>query len=388
MITENDIARIGGLPDDKMVLMAVVNVNPAIVDNQAGALHTRAKSMMSDAGVPATIMNRVLDDIVEARSEYGKSSVFVVGDDLYERFDVQVDLPERYHYGRPVLAILSNVVQLMPTLAVLAVDREWARFFELKQGELHELRRNENADINDDDNKDDFRSATQHVPGTPGAGGSDQGSGPRSNSGNDLFQAHEDALQQRFYNQMVPQLLNLMKARDLGQLVLVGPEERLAEFKAELPPHAPFEVIGETNVVVGTGEVNAQQILDKIMPIVDQFQGEEETRLMEKIQEQGVMEMENVLQMVQQGQIYQLLIPEDGSQMHLMRSHNPEVPYFTSKKDVEESPLDGSLMERVTLEDVLPQLKELYGLEVKRMHGDHAEKLVREYGGLAGLPRY
>ena len=388
MITEQDIQRVNSLPEDKMVLMAVVNVNPAVVDNQAGALHTRAKSMMSDAGVPATLMNRVLDDIVEARAEYGKSSVFVVGDDLYERFDVQVNLPERYHYGRPVPAIISNVVQLMPTLAVLAVDRAWARFFELKQGELHELRRNENADLGDDDNKDDFSSATQHVPGTPGAGGGDQGSGPRSNSGNDLFQAHEDALQQRFYNDVAPQLLNLMKARDLKQLVLVGPEERLAEFKVELPDKAPFEVIGETNVALGTGEVNAQQVLEKIMPIVDQFQTEEETRLMDHIQEQGVMEMENVLQMVQEGRIYQLLIPEDGSQIHLMRSHNPEVPYFTSKKDVEESPLDGSLMERVTLEDVLPQFKDLYGLDIKRMHGDHAEKLVKEYGGLAGLPRY
>ncbi len=385
MITENDIARIEGLPEDSMVLTAVVNVNPAIVDNQAGALHTRAKSMMSDAGVPATLMNRVLDDIVEARTEYGKSSVFVVGEDVYERFDVQVDLPERYHYGRPMPAILNAAVASMPTLAVLAVDREWARFFELKQGELSELRRNENADINDNDNRDDFTSATQHVPGV---GGSDQGSGPRSNSGNDLFQAHEDALQQRFYNDVAPQLVNLMKARDLRQLVLVGPEERVAEFKVELPDKAPFEVIGETNVALGTGEVNPQQVLDKIMPIVEQFQGEEETRLMEQIQEQGVMEMENVLQMVQQGQIYQLLIPGDGSQVHLMRSHNPEVPYFTSKKDVEESPLDGSLMERVTLEEVLPQLRELYGMDIKRMHGDHAEKLVREYGGLAGLPRY
>ena len=95
-----------------------------------------------------------------------------------------------------------------------------------------------------------------------------------------------------------------------------------------------------------------------------------------------------MLEAVQEGRVYALLIPQDGAQLHLFRSHNPEVPYYRGKKDLTESPLDGSLMDRVTLEEILPDLSDQYGLEIHRMTGDHGEKLVREYGGLAALVRY
>lgn len=45
-------------------------------------------------------------------------------------------------------------------------------------------------------------------------------------------------------------------------------------------------------------------------------------------------------------------------------------------------------MEQVSLGTVLPQLQTRYGLEVRQLHGEHAEKLVKEYGGLLGLTRY
>ena len=179
-----------------------------------------------------------------------------------------------------------------------------------------------------------------------------------------------------------------MSRRGLKELILVGPVQRVSEFKAEIPATAPFEVIGETNVTGGAAWANPAEILEKIQPFLEQHRLATETKVLEQIQEHGVMEMEPVLEMVQQSRIYQLVIPEDGSQMHIYRSHNPEVPYFTSRKDMTESPLDGSLMERVTLEEALPDLMNLYGLEVQRLHGDHAERLVREFGGLAGLPRY
>ena len=154
MLSQQDIERIKNLPQDKMVLMAVVNDNPAVVDNEGSGLMVRAKVMMNDAGVPPTIMTRVLDDLQESRQSYGKSALYVVSEDMFERYDVQVDLPERYHYGRPLKSMIANILELMPSVGVLCVDREWARFFILEQGELTELRRRENVRLTETDTGD------------------------------------------------------------------------------------------------------------------------------------------------------------------------------------------------------------------------------------------
>ncbi|WP_019588457.1 hypothetical protein [Deinococcus apachensis] len=391
MISRADIQRIQSLPDDAMVLMAVVNDNPDLPDNHGTGLQTRVKVGMQEAGVPPTPMGQVMDDLQVARTHHGRSSLYIVGEDLFERYEIQADLPERFHYGRPLKSLLDSILELMPTVAVMAVDNEWARLFVLRQGELQEVSSEENIRLDDGDRWDTIVSGTRHVPGAPGSGGAGRGqpgSGPRSDSGTDLFEAREDAARQRFYNQKVQQLGQVLDVLDIEQLILVGTVQRLAEFKAEIPAKAPYEVIGETNVIGGTSWANPAEILEKITPIVEEHRQKTEEQVLHDIQEQGVMEVERVLEMVQQSRLYRLIIPEDGSQMHLYRSHNREVPYFTAQKDVTESPLDGSLMERVTLEEVLPDFVDLYGVEVKRLHGDYANRLVKEFGGLAGLPRY
>ncbi|ADV68445.1 VLRF1 family aeRF1-type release factor [Deinococcus maricopensis] len=391
MITRADIDRIKALPEDAMVLMAVINDNPANPDNAANGLTTRVKVEMQDAGVPPTVMNQILEDLGRSRSTYGKSAFYLVGHDQFERFELQVDLPERFHYGRPLLPMLDDLLERMPSVGVLAVDREWARFFMVRQGEIIEVRRDENVRLDDGDRWDTMVSGTRHVPGAPGAGGAGRGqpgSGPRSDSGTDLFEKRESAAQQRFYNQMADQLTRHMRALGLKHLVLVGPVQRLAEFRAEIASTAPYEVIGETNVSGGASWADPQQILERVMNIIEDHQVKEEARLLSDIQEKGIMEVETVLDMVQQSRLHLIVVPESGEQMHVYRSHNREVPYFTSKKDVASSPLDGSLMERVTLEEVLPDLETLYGVTVRRVHGDFADRLVQEYGGLAGLPRY
>lgn len=391
MISRTALKRIQDLPDDAMVLMAVVNDNPTLPENEGSGLQSRIKQAMQDQGVPPTVMNQVLEDLGEARKHYGKSSLYVVGADFFERHDIQADLPERIHYGRPLKSLLSSILELLPTVAVLAVDREWARLFLLRQGELLELRRDENVRLDDGGRWDTIVSGTRHVPGAPGSGGAGRnqpGSGPRSDSGTDLFENREAAIQQRFYNRISAELGELMSRRDIGQLILVGPVQRIAEFKAEIPDKAPYEVIGETNVTGGAGWVNPAEILEKIQPFLEAHRQKTEQKLLDDIQERGVMEMEQVLDMMQQARIYQLVIPEDGSQVHVYRSNNREVPFFTSRKDVAHSPLDDSIMERVTLEELLPDLIDLYGIEVRRVHGDHAQRLVREFGGLAGMPRF
>ncbi|WP_027482751.1 VLRF1 family aeRF1-type release factor [Deinococcus pimensis] len=390
MLTEQEIERIKSLPEDGNVLMAVVNVNPAVVDNEGSGLQTRAKSMMQQEGIPPTIMARVLDDLAESRTTFGKSAVYVVNEDMFERYDVQVDLPERFHYGRPVKSMIANILEMMPKVGVLAVDREFARFFVLEQGELTEIRRRENVRLDDGDRWDTVVSGTRHVPGAPGSGGAGRGqpgSGPRSDSGYDLFEAREAAAQQRFYNDMQKQVTKLMGHYGLKHIILVGPVQRVADFKAEIPDKAPYEVLGSTNVSAGTGWADPAQILEKVSPMLDELRTQQEEELMHRIQEEGVMEVERVLQMIQQGQIYMLIIPEDGSRMHVYRSHNREVPYFTSKETAH-SPLDDSLMERVTLDEVLPDFVTLYGVDVRRLRGDNADRLVRQFGGLAGLPRF
>ncbi|UBV45075.1 VLRF1 family aeRF1-type release factor (plasmid) [Deinococcus taeanensis] len=273
------------------------------------------------------------------------------GADLFERHEIQADLPECVHYGRPLKSLVASIMDWLPTAAVLAVDREWARLFLLQQNELTEVRRKDNVRLDDGDRWDTM---------VAGAGRSQPGSGPRSDSGTDLFENREAAMQQRFYSRIVSELTELMTQRDVRQLILVGPVQRLAEFKAELPQKAPFELIGETNLTGGAGWVNPAEILEKIQPMLAAHREQTEQALLAEIQERGVMEIEQVLEMLQQARLYQLVISEDGAQLHVYRN-NRDVPYFTGRKDVPHSPLDDSVMERVTLEDLIPDLIDLYG---------------------------
>jgi hypothetical protein len=181
-----------------------------------------------------------------ARTQHGKSSLYVVGHDLFERFEIQTDLSERFHYGRSLASLLDSILELLPTVAVLAVDREWARLFMLRQGELQEVSSEENVRLDDGERWDSVVSGTRHVPGAPGSGGAGRGqpgSGPRSDSGTDLFEAREAGNQQRFYNHKVAQLGRVLGLLDIQYLILVGPVKRVAEFRAELPAKAPYEVI-------------------------------------------------------------------------------------------------------------------------------------------------
>ncbi|MBB6096630.1 hypothetical protein HNR42_000042 [Deinobacterium chartae] len=389
MITQNDIERIKALPEDKMVLMAVINVDPTDVDNQADALPLRVRKLLENAGTPPTVIQQVLDDVAEARRDFGKSAVYVIGEGIYERFGVQLRLPERAHYGRPLPSIITNAAQTLPTVGILMIDREWARLFKLEQGEIRELQREENVR----EEGSDWRQLTEqrHPAYRMGGAGGDFQSGAPNAAGaadTDFFDRREDAAQKRFFNHVVAELGQRMKQEGLRHLILMGPDERVAKFRLEIPETAPYTIIGQTNVGSGTYRADENAMLEKVMPIVEQAREQEEIELLSQLQERGIVVMENVLEAIQQNQIYRLAIPEDGAQVHIYRSHNREVPYFTAKKDLTESPLDGSLMERVTLEECLSAFTELYGVEIVRLHGDHARRLIKDFGGLAGLPRF
>ena len=175
MIPVTALRRIQALPEDAMVLMAVLNDNPSLPDNEGNGFQTRVKQRMNDEGVPPSVMNQVLEDLSAARRSSGRSTLYVVGADLFERHEIQADLPERVHYGRPLKSLLAGILEVLPTAAVLAVDREWARLFLLRQNELTEVRREENVRIDDGDRWDTIVSGTRHVPGAPGSGGAGRG---------------------------------------------------------------------------------------------------------------------------------------------------------------------------------------------------------------------
>ena len=50
----------------------------------------------------------MLEDLGQARATSGKSALYVVGADFFERHDIQADLPERIHYGRPLKSLLAK----------------------------------------------------------------------------------------------------------------------------------------------------------------------------------------------------------------------------------------------------------------------------------------
>src|SRR5919202_2716152 len=88
------------------VLSVYLSVNARYQENQRQAYKTRLKDALDELEVPEGLATRVREEVDEIYRPRARTLVFFVADGLFERYDLQVDLPEAFRFGEPYLAPL------------------------------------------------------------------------------------------------------------------------------------------------------------------------------------------------------------------------------------------------------------------------------------------
>src|SRR5918998_5039439 len=113
------------------VLSVYLSVNARIPENQGQAYKVRLKNALREMeALPEELAGRVRESVEDQVHQHARTIVFFAAEDgLFERYDLQLDLPEAYRFGEPYLAPLVLALDEHESYGVALVEAEEFRFF-------------------------------------------------------------------------------------------------------------------------------------------------------------------------------------------------------------------------------------------------------------------
>jgi hypothetical protein len=105
------------------VLSAYLSVNADIPENQGRAYLVRLRDAMHDEGAPEGLQRRVREYTgEETHPEARTLAIFADEDDLFEVYQLQVDVPESFRWGDPYVAPLTLVLDEYEPYGAVVLD--------------------------------------------------------------------------------------------------------------------------------------------------------------------------------------------------------------------------------------------------------------------------
>ena len=371
---------------EKPVLSLYLDVNPANPENERRGFIIRAKDAMRDAGVPKDLARDVEEQLARTETRpQGRTLVVFLSEDqetVNERMHLQADLPLLgtirgvvARWGEPYLTPLLVAVNNHHRYGVVHITARSWRFFETYLGEIEEV-----ADVFRDLDLTEWRELTEDAVGAPDVPA-------RGGQGKEKFERRVKERTHRLYNQAATILEGELTRRDLKRLVVLGPQAQATMFIENLPKHLAQLVIGSGRNV-DAAEPTDDQVLSVAAPIISSHESAEEERLLESIQEKGVSGREEVISALQAGRLQTLALPWESPDLdqELYRCSVDGSLYAT--KTLAQSGCNGDAIETVRLGDTVPDLAAANGTHLAFLIGDTRNRLIDEFGGMAGLPRW
>jgi Bacterial archaeo-eukaryotic release factor family 10 len=348
------------LPKDH-VLTAICDVNPASEINQGGALRIRIKNQLAELELPDSLADSltsaVLDDLGAAQQSTRSRAYFVWDEHGHlqiQTLDAQLELTESVQFGPPDLEPLRMALLNTPRRLIVLVDHDWGRLFTVRLGEILEL-------------KDLLGlEAGRRVPAR--------------NTDDNQYEAHQD---QVFWNVVVERLTALHQSDEFDQLLIAGPPEMRSGLTAQLTSALTKRLVGSFHA---PGDASPANVLASAQPALEAAERDADLVALEAVRERGVQGPEATLTALQEGNVYELLMTGDGSDVAVW--YDTQGYVFAVYPEQGISPLTGAGVEKNTLRGVLADLRERFGLKVRVLRGDQALELEGQMDGLAGVPRH
>lgn len=368
------------------VLSVYLSVNARIPENQGQAYKVRLKNALKEMEeVPEELAGRVRESIEDEVHPHARTVIFFAAEDgLFERYDLQLDLPEAYRFGEPYLAPLVLGLDEHESYGVALVDAEEFRF---------------------------FVSAPMGDP-TEGSGGASSGffreidlkpSQPYPRSGSDFEPASRrtEAHRHRWYNELGELTQKLVYQDGVKNLIIAGPKERTSDYRDRLPEPIRERVVAEEAVPANAPEGELKQQFEDIK---ERAERKRENELIAKARENGVRGVKDTIEALQEGRVYHLIALWglegeirwcDHDELAITNVAQEECPFCG--RDTRVRPVIDVLIDLATARDA--RLEYVHArdevaetpnedIERERSREDAANVLREEFEGLAGLLRY
>ena len=370
------------------VLSVYLSVNAGIPENQGQAYKVRLKDALREMEeVPEALAGRIRESIEGQVRQHARTVVFFAAEDgLFERYDLQLDLPDAYRFGDPYLAPLVLALDEHESYGVALVDAEEFRFFV-------------SAPIGDPGEGSDGASSgffreVDLKPSRPY---------PRGGGQTDLDPAgrKQESNIYRFYKDMGELTQRLVNQDNIKNLVIAGTKERTSDFRKTLPEPVQEKVVAEERVAANAPE---NEIMQQFEEIQQEAERKREDGLIEQARENGVRGVRDTVEALQEGRVYHLIALFDlggeirwcdHDELAITNVAQEECPFCG--RDTRVRPLTDVLIDLATargarLEYVRTrdEVAETPNEDVERQSNreNAADVLREEFEGLAGLLRY
>jgi hypothetical protein len=370
------------------VLSVYLSVNARIPENQGQAYKVRLKDALREMeALPEELAERARESVEGQVHPHARTvNFFAAEDGLFERYDLQLDLPEAYRFGEPYVAPLVLALDEQESYGVALVEAEEFRFFvSAPMGNPEEG--------NEGSTSGYFREVDLKPEGLyPVSGGSkDMDPAGRTQQTN----IH------RFFKQAGETTQTLMARNNVKNLIIAGTKERTSDFRDALPEPVREKVVAEAQVATNAPE---GEILQRFEEIQQEAERQRENALIEQARENGVRGVKDTIEALQEGRVFHLISLFDlegeirwcdHDELAIMNVAQVECPYCG--RDTRVRPLADVLVDLATargarLEYVRArnEVAETPNEDVERQRNreNAADVLREEFDGLAGLLRY
>ncbi len=366
------------------VLSIYLGVNARYAENQGEAYKVRLKDALGDMNVPEDLAAQVRNSVDGETRPRARTLVFFAdGDGLFERYELQVDVPEAFRFGEPYLAPLVLALDEHEPYGVALLDAERFRFF---------VSEPMGGPSEDGESTGGFFREIDASPGSPG---------PRSGMDQEPQCRRTEANIHEWFNELGDLTRKLAFQNGVRHLILAGPKERTSEFRESLPQEIAERVVAEENI---PSEAPEKEFVDRLEAVYERAEKEREMALISEARERGVRGVKDTIEALQEGRVHHLVAAwglegevrwSDADGLIITDITQEESPYSgepTRVRPLMDALLDlaserGSRVELVRGEEVVAETP-TEDAEQQRNPQDPASILRGEFEGLAGLLRY
>ncbi len=370
------------------VLSLYVDVDPAKPENARKGWLVRVKNTLKDLKVPKTIEDAVYRVLEKDRPE-GKTFVIFAAEKekkvWVEDFTLQVELPVvdlgrgkvEARWGDPNIAPLIYALDEYERYCVVFLNKKRWRLFEIFLGEIEEI-----MDVFNEISVDDWRRITADSPSLRFTASRPASS--RAGAAVDKFARKIGVWTQRFYKNVARLLEKFVDEHDIGRIILLGVPEETRFFEQYLTRSLREKVVAHL-ASLPTPEAGVGEVGKKVFPEIERIEREKELELIDQVREKpGVWGLENVLDALQMGRLYILIVPWKLD-CEVWRCREAGLVFVDEETAKEFCPDE---MERVKLRDIIVDLAADYGTRLEFVRGEAEKILLEQLGGIAGLTRW
>jgi Bacterial archaeo-eukaryotic release factor family 10 len=270
------------------VLSVYLSVNARYPENQGQAYKVRLKDALEEIEVPGELAGRVRESVEEEVHPGARTLIFfAAAEGLFERYGLQVDLPEAYRLGEPYLAPLVLALDEHEPYGVALFDAERFRFF--VSAPIEEPAGGSHAATSGFFKEVDLRPSRPY---------------PRGGMDYEPTSRRTEANVHKWYNELGQLTRQLAFQGGVRHLILAGPKERTADFRDRLPQEIKDRVVAEENI---PSEAPEKEFFDRLEAIHEWAENQRKADLIAQAREQGVRGIKDTIEALQEGRVHHLI---------------------------------------------------------------------------------